>query len=77
MVAEQLALGHHLAGVGGQVGQQLELLGAQVERFAGQVHLVGRLVHHQLAHRHRRPASAPPPARRSTARMRASSWSAE
>ena len=75
-VGQQLALGDHLAGARRQRQQQVELLARQLQRLAGEGGRAGALVDDQLADADRlgaAPGRRRP--RRSTARIRAATWS--
>ena len=74
-LGEQLALGHHLAGPLGQREQQVELLARELHRVAAEGHGARALVDDQVADADRLVASPWAPARRSTARTRAATWS--
>src|SRR3712207_8680243 len=50
-LGQQLALGHHGSGPGGQVGQEVELLGGELQRPAGVGDLPPAPVDDELAHR--------------------------
>ena len=75
-VGQQLPLRDHLARPRGQREQQVELLAGQLQRLAREGRRAGALVDDQVADPDRlRRRSRAPPDRRSTARIRAASWS--
>ena len=75
-LGEQLALGDHLARPVGQGEQQVELLAGELERRSVECRGAGALVDDEVADPDRLAGRPAVPPRRSTARIRAATWSA-